>query len=105
MGIKIYTHSVRRAAYIDLFSCSRTCNNALAGKQSGRSFTFRIFLESLKSGTVCMPVPSTSQTSAKAMDHKPASPEAISDPPKKRVGVTAQHQIVGDGIAVTDGRC
>ena len=55
------------------------------------AITFRIFLESLKSGTVCMPVPSTSQTSAKAMDHKPASPDAISDPPRKSVGVTAEH--------------
>ena len=25
------------------------------------------------------------------MDHKPASPEAISDPPRKSVGVTAKH--------------
>ena len=51
--------------------------------------TFLIFFESWKSGTVCIPVPSTSQTSASAMDHKPVTPDTISAAPRKNVGRTA----------------
>lgn len=58
-------------------------------RRPGLIFTFLIFLDSLKSGTVCMPVPSTSQTSASAMDQRPVTPDRISAAPRKNVGNTA----------------
>ena len=48
--------------------------------------TLRIWAASSGLGTVCIPVPSTSQTSARPMDHRPVSPEANSALPRKNMG-------------------
>ena len=48
--------------------------------------TLRIWAASSGLGTVCIPVPSTSQTSARPMDHRPVSPEASSALPRKKIG-------------------
>lgn len=57
-----------------------TCSSSVA------QHTFRIWAASSGLGTVCIPVPSTSQTSARPMDHRPTSPEASSELPRKKMG-------------------
>ena len=59
-----------------------TCSSSVA------QHTFRIWAASSGLGTVCIPVPSTSQTSARPMDHRPTSPEASSELPRKKMGRT-----------------
>ena len=51
-----------------------------------QQLTLRIWAASSGLGTVCMPVPSTSQTSARPMDQRPLSPEASSADPRKKTG-------------------
>lgn len=64
------------------------CYIAATSRQSslGVQHTLRIWAASSGLGTVCSPVPSTSQTSARPMDHRPVSPEASSALPRKKMG-------------------
>lgn len=59
--------------------------SAMSGRM-GIQHTLRIWAASSGLGTVCIPVPSTSQTSARPMDHRPVSPEASSALPRKKMG-------------------
>ena len=78
-----------------LFSIAHVAVDCDASKRK-LFHTLRIWAASSGLGTVCIPVPSTSQTSARPMDHRPTSPEASSALPRKNIGKMRRRS---DGLA------